>query len=100
VLDLETAVLSAWYCSRPEIRRLLAVRDSSGLRVLVALEPAQDSGETHPAWMANSRDWASELQWHMNCAVQLEHVDGTVANEVLARGAVVADFAWRDPSVS
>jgi hypothetical protein len=50
--------------------------------------------------MANSRHWASELQWHMNCAVQLEHVDGTVANEVLARGAVVADFAWRDPSVS
>ena len=60
---LESAAIAAWYSSRPEIRRLLAIRDQEGLRVLVQLDPAPDSNETHPAWMANRDEWTEELQW-------------------------------------
>lgn len=98
MIDLDSAVLSAWYCSRPEVRRLLAIRDGEeGLRVLVELEPAQDSGEIHPAWMANRHEWADELTWHMGSAIRLEHA-GLALADVTDRGEVVADFAWRDPS--
>jgi hypothetical protein len=100
MLDLESAVLTAWYDSRPEIRRLRAIRDTEGLRVLIELEPAQDSGEIHPAWMAKGRQWADELRWHMDSAIRLEHVDGSVADQVQIRGVIVADLAWRDPSFS
>jgi hypothetical protein len=101
VSHLDWAVLSAWYCSRPEVRQLLALRDEEGLRVLVHLEPAQDSGEINPAWMANRDVWANELQWHTGSAVRLE-----LANEPLAgdgegddvRGVVIASLFWRDPS--
>jgi hypothetical protein len=62
MLALECAVLSAWYSSRPEIRRLRAIRDTEGLRVLVKLEPALDSSETHLAWMANRDVWVDELR--------------------------------------
>ncbi len=64
-----------FYCSRPEIRRLLALRDSAGLRVLVQLEPAQDSGEIHPVWIANRREWRDELQFHMCSVVRLERAE-------------------------
>jgi hypothetical protein len=101
VSSLDSAVLSAWYCARPEVRQLLALRDDEGLRVLVHLEPAQDSGEINPAWMANRDVWANELRWHTGSAVRLE-----LANEPLAsdggsdesRGVVIASLCWRDPS--
>ena len=75
MLSLESAVLMAWYRSRPEIRRLLAVRDAEGLRVLVELEPAPDSNEIHPAWIANRHDWTDELQGSTGSAVRLEQSD-------------------------
>ena len=62
MLALECAFLSAWYSSRPEIRRLRAIRDTEGLRVLVKLEPALDSSEIHLAWMANRDVWVAELR--------------------------------------
>jgi hypothetical protein len=93
---LESAVLSAWYCSRPEVRRLLAFKDAEGLRVLLQLEPAQDSDETHPAWMANRREWADELQWHTGTHIRLEHLANAAAED---REVVVADLCWRDPSL-
>jgi hypothetical protein len=99
VFALESAVLSAWYCSRPEVRRLLAVRDSDGLRVLLQLEPAQDSGETHPAWIANCREWAHELRWQTGVAVQLEALDESADADTNGGELVVADLSWRDPSV-
>jgi hypothetical protein len=97
-MDLESAVLAAWYCSRPEIRRLLAIRDTEGLHVLVELEPAQDSGEIHPAWMANRREWTEELRWHTGAAVRLEHAYEPLAGSVASRGEIVADLSWRNPS--
>jgi len=92
---LESAALSAWYCSRPEIRRLRAIRDTEGLRVLVELEPAQDSNEIHPAWIANRDEWADELQGHTGTAVRLEHA---LRDELETHGVIVADLFWRDPS--
>jgi hypothetical protein len=50
VVTRESAVLSTWYSSRPEPRRLRAIGDTEGLRVLVHLEPALDSNEIHRAW--------------------------------------------------
>jgi hypothetical protein len=98
VSPLESAVLSVWYCSRPEIRRLLAIRDSEGLRVLVELEPALDSNEIHPSWLANRTAWKDELQWHTGATVRLEYAGEPLADEVESRGIIVAEFSWRDPS--
>jgi hypothetical protein len=98
VSTLEPAILSAWYCSRPEVRRLLAIRDTEGLRVLVELEPALDSSEIHPAWMANRDEWTDELLWRTGTTVRLEHADESLAGEV-DRGAIVANLSWRDPSL-
>jgi hypothetical protein len=93
--SLESAVLTAWYCSRPEIRRLLALKDAQGLRVLLALEPAPDSDEIHPVWIASHRGWTRELSWHTGAAVRIERMGevGTDDNDV-----VIADLAWRDPT--
>jgi hypothetical protein len=91
----ESAALSAWYCSRPEIRRLRAIRDTEGLRVLVELEPAQDSNEMNPAWIANRDEWIDELQGHTGATVRLEHA---IADDEAIRGVIVADLFWRDPS--
>ena len=95
----DSAALSAWYCSRPEIRRLRAIRDAAGLRVLVELEPAQDSEELNPAWIAQRHDWTEELTSHTGAAVRLEQADALlVIDEAACRGVVVADLSWRDPS--
>jgi hypothetical protein len=99
--DLESSVLSAWYCGRPEIRQLLAIRDAEGLRVLVHVEPAQDSGEISPAWPANRDVWLDELQWHTGSTVRLELANESLADDADddgARGVVVASLSWRDPS--
>lgn len=99
-LSLESAVLSAWYCSRPEIRRLLAIRDGEGMRVLVELEPAQDSDETNPAWVANQHEWADELEWHTGASIRLERSSELLLEEEEDRGDVIAALCWRDPSSS
>jgi hypothetical protein len=94
----EVAVLSHWYCSRPEIRRLRAIRDAAGLRVLIELEPAQDSGELNPAWIANRDEWTHELAGHTGAAIRLEQADALPLGEAESRGVIVADLSWRDPS--
>jgi hypothetical protein len=98
VIQLESAVLSAWYSSRPEIRRLLAIRDTEGLRVLVELEPAQDSGEVNPAWMANRQTWADELQWHTGASVRLESLGGDDDVDTDGEEIIIATLSWRAPS--
>ena len=47
--------------------------------MLVQLEPALDSSETHPAWMANRDVWIDELRWLTGDAVRLEHMDESLA---------------------
>lgn len=100
MFTLESAALSAWYGSRPEIRRLLAIRDDEGLRVLVQLEPANDSSDMFPAWMANRHAWIDELQFRTGSAVRLEPADESLADEAESFGVIVADLFWRDPSLT
>jgi imidazolonepropionase-like amidohydrolase len=102
VVTRESAALAAWYASRPEIRRLWAVKDTLGLRVLVHVERAPDSNEIHPAWMANRNVWTDELQLGTGSTVRLEHADGLLGDEVMidAQGVTVAALSWRDPSFS
>jgi hypothetical protein len=100
VVTRESAALSAWYGSRPEIRRLWVLRDTQGLRVLVHVERALDSDEIHPAWMANRDVWIDELQLHTGSPVRLEHMDEPFGDDVVtdAPGVIVAALSWRDPS--
>ncbi len=98
----EFAALSAWYDSRPEIRRLWALREIQGLRVLVQVERAFDSSEIHPAWLANRDVWINELQVCTGSPVRLEHAAEPFSDEVVteAPGVIVAALSWRDPSFS
>lgn len=98
----ESAALSAWYNSRPEIRRLWALRDAQGLRVLVHVERALDSNEIHPAWMANRDVWIDELQLRTGSPVRLENADVPFGDELVtdAPGVIVAALSWRGPSFS
>ena len=98
----ESAALSAWYNSRPEIRRLWALRDTQGLRVLVHVERALDSNEIHPAWMANRDVWIDELQLRTGSPVRLENADVPFGDELVtdAPGVIVAALSWRDPAFS
>ena len=98
----ESAALSAWYNSRPEIRRLWALRDAQGLRVLVHVERALDSNEIHPTWMASCDVWMDELQLRTGSPVRLENADEPFGDEVVtdAPGVIVAALSWRDPSFS
>jgi len=102
VVTRESAALAAWYASRPEIRRLWAVRDTLGLRVVVHVERAPDSNEIHPAWMANRNVWIDELQLRTGSTVRLEHADGLLDDGVMLGGqnVTVAALSWRDPSFS
>ncbi len=96
----ESAALFVWYGSRPEIRQLVAIRDTQGLRVLIHLEPAVDSGEIHATWMAKRHAWISELQVHTGGAVRLELTESLLAGEVDTdeQDVIVASLFWRDPS--
>jgi hypothetical protein len=102
VVTRECAALSAWYGSRPEIRRLWALRDTQGLRVLVHVERALDSNEIHPAWMAKRGVWIDELQLLMGSSVRLEYADESFGDEVAtdAPSVIVAALSWRDPLFS
>jgi hypothetical protein len=97
VVTRESAALSAWYGSRPEIRRLWALRNTQGLRVLVHVERALDSNEIHPAWMANRDVWIDELQLRTGSSVRLEHMDEPLGDEVVTDvpGVIVAALSWR-----
>lgn len=99
---LESAALAAWYDSRPVIRWLCARRDTQGLRVFVHVEPAFDSNEIHPAWIANRDVWIEQLQSCTGSRVRLELAENSFGDEVSteAPGVIVAALSWRDPSLS
>jgi hypothetical protein len=95
---LECAGLSAWYAAHPEIRRLEAIRDGEGLRVLVELEPAIDSDEIHPSWLANHDVWIDELEVLTREPVRLESLDESLAGAAGREARdLVAALCWRDP---
>ncbi len=90
--------LAEWYASHALVRRLWAIRDTEGLRVLVTLEPTPDGDDTHPAWIANREAWVHELQSYADSTVRLEQIEHDEV-ELEAEGVLVAAFSWRDPTM-
>ena len=89
-------ILAKWYAAHSAVRRLWAIRESQGMRVIVTLEPTHDGDDIYPAWLANGHEWAHELQVRMRRTVQLERVD-EVSFERLTSDSLLADLSWRDP---
>jgi hypothetical protein len=81
---------------------LWAISESQCLRVIVALEPTHDGDDIYPAWLANSHEWARELQFRMDGPVQLEVMDAPLLAEFVAgaNGILVAELFWRDSSMT
>jgi hypothetical protein len=96
----EQAVLAQWYAGHPAVRRLWAIRESKGVRVIVTLEPTPDGDDIYPAWLANGHEWAQELQLRMDAAVELEVVAEPFLAELPAGldGVLIAQLFWRDSS--
>ena len=95
------SVLAEWYAAHSAVRRLWAVRESQRMLVILTLEPAVDSDDAYPAWLANGRDWAHELQQLMDGPVHLEVVIESSLAELSpgVDGVLVAELFWRDSSV-
>jgi hypothetical protein len=98
--DFQSAPLAAWYAAHSSVRRLWAIRDASGLRVLVTLEPTHDGNDTYPVWVANCNAWADELQSCTEASVRLELLDEPMFDgaAIDAESLLVATLSWRDPS--
>jgi hypothetical protein len=96
----ESAAIATWYVAHSSVRRLWAIRDAYGLRVLVTLEPTPDGSDTYPAWIANCHAWAHELQFCTDTSVRLELLDepGFDGAAIDAESLIVATLSWRDPS--
>jgi hypothetical protein len=96
----ESAAVADWYAAHSNVRRLWAIRDARGLRVLVALEPTHDGNDIHPAWIANCHAWAHELRSYTEHSVRLELLDEPVFDGTAIDGEsqIVAHLCWRDPS--
>jgi hypothetical protein len=95
-----SAALAQWYADHPVVRRLWAIQELRGVRVIVALEPTHDGDEVYPAWLANGGQWAHELQSRIDEPVELEMLDARPTPELAAGGdgVVVAALPWRDAS--
>ena len=79
------------------VRRLWAIKESHGVRIIVTLGPTNDGDEVYPAWLANAREWTQELQSRLGESVELEVVDALWRGDFA--GDLVADLSWRDSSL-
>lgn len=93
-------MLAQWYAAHPAVRRLWAIQESQGIRVIVMLEPTHDGDDVYPAWLAKGQEWAHELRLRMDGTVQLEVIDEPFLADLAAGidGVLVAELFWRDPS--
>lgn len=91
--------LAGWYAAHSTVRRLWAIENSEGVRVIVALEPTHHGDDTLPVWLANCDAWAIDLQVHLQRPVLLEQTDDPSLQEIQidAEDVIVADLCWRDP---
>lgn len=91
------ATLTKWYADHPSIRRLWAIEGPTALEILIALEPAYDSDETLPIWLANRRVWAKDLQRLVAREVQLRLVvlDDIGEFDVNPDAVLIAELSWR-----
>jgi hypothetical protein len=83
-----------------KIRRLWAIENLRGIRVIVALEPTHDGNDTSPAWLANCHAWAIEMRLHLKRTIVLELIGdpSLEAIDIDGETVIVADLGWRDPS--
>lgn len=97
-----TSLLASWYASHALVRRLWATEDATVIRILLALEPTVDGGDTQPVWLANSSRWTYELQRQTRKIVRLELLEEPSHGVPLfhERNALLADISWRDPTAS
>lgn len=95
-------VLAKWYAAHAAVRRLWAISESQRIRVFVKLAPTGDGDDIYPAWLANGREWARELQLGLGGPVQLDVIDGFFLAESAAGvdGVLVAELSWRDASMT
>jgi hypothetical protein len=91
-------VLAEWYAAHSAIRRLWAIKESQGMRVIVTLEPTHDGNDIYPAWLANGNEWAHELEMRIGGPMQLEVTDEPLLPAGVGGGVLVAELFWRDPS--
>jgi hypothetical protein len=93
--------VARWYATHSAVRRLWAVEDAGGVRIIVKLEPTLDGDDIYPAWIANSHEWAHELQSRIGSPVTLQLMDELAfeAIELGAGSAIIADVYWRDPGI-
>jgi hypothetical protein len=99
-LGCTAAFLSSWYASHPVVRRLWAIEADAMLRIVVMLEPTPDGDDTLPAWLANSRTWARELQLRMDRAVRLEMIGerSSIQSIIDGKDVLITELSWRDPA--
>jgi hypothetical protein len=99
-ISAESEALAAWYDSRPDVRRLWAIRDAQTLNIILTLEPTVDNGDTYPAWFACNQGWAHEIRSITGSVVKMELLDEPQVDEfeVDIEGELVAALNWRDPS--
>ena len=95
-------VLAKWYAAHAAVRRLWAISESQRIRVFVKLAPTGDGDDIYPAWLANGREWAHELQLGLGGPVQLDVVEGPFLAGFAAGvdGVLVAELSWRDASMA
>jgi hypothetical protein len=94
-------VLAEWYATHPSVRRLWAIDEARRMRIIVTLEPTLDNDDLYPAWLANGREWASDLQSRLNVAVHMEvaYEPAFTRLGLGHEGFLVAELHWRDPSL-
>jgi hypothetical protein len=91
------SAIAHWYADQCSIRRLWAIEDPTALKILVALEPTADGGDTLPIWLANKRTWADDLRILAGREVQLELlVSDTLVEPYVNDDAIIAELSWRD----
>jgi hypothetical protein len=91
------AALAKWYADHAPIRRLWALEGSSGLEVLVALEPTSDGDDTLPIWFSNRRHWTNDLRQLLQRDVQLRMVvlDDFGEFDVDPDAVMITQLSWR-----
>jgi len=95
-------VLAHWYATHATVRQLWAISESQRIRVFVKLAPTGDGDDIYPAWLANGREWAHELQLGLGGPVRLDLIDGSFLAELAAGvdGVLIAELSWRDASMA
>jgi hypothetical protein len=100
-ITAESSALAKWYDANPAVQRLWGIREAQALRVVVSIAPTPDGDDVYPAWAANCRAWARELNLLTQSVVRLELVGESMLYgvEFDPEDVMVADLFWRDATL-